>query len=119
MSNKEPSKAAIRKRRQRDREREKLESALVQVVPVTLERVEIERLDKLCIARAVIGAPYTRDEYVSTLIARDWERLERQLAEMALDPCPKCGETLPKGCGNLFLGDAACYQTHRIKELLL
>lgn len=90
------------------------------VIQVTLQAVEMARLMELCKARAVIGDPYSYDEFVSTLIARDWERYQQQLAELdSRGPCKKCGNPLPAGCSGLFKGDAACYLTTDHRELML
>lgn len=105
------------------RHREKVKRAASEtgaVIHVFLQPVELSRLNELCKVRAVIGDPYSHDEFVSTLIARDWERLQRQLSEIASrGPCKKCGSPLPAGCDGLFKGDAACYQTSERRELLL
>lgn len=109
-------KAAERKRNQRDREK-KLSK---QQIFVTLQPVEIERADELCRVRALRGDPYSLDEYLSTLIARDWDRWQvekKALAEKG--PCPKCGSDLPAGCDDLFKGDARCWRTFDLMELKL
>lgn len=113
------AKSAARQRRFRDRARQAVAEAGA-VIQVTLEAVELSRLNELCKARAVIGAPYSHDEFISTLIARDWERLQLQLAELEQrGPCKKCGSPLPGGCDGLFKGDAACYLTTDQRELML
>jgi hypothetical protein len=109
-------KAAERKRNQRARE---AELAKQQVV-VSLEPVERIRADELCHVRALRGDPYSLDEYLSTLIARDWDRWQvekKALAEKG--PCPKCGAELPQGCDDLFKGDSRCFRTYDLMELKL
>lgn len=108
-------------RQQKHRERVKRAAAENgAVIHVSLQAVELSRLNELCKVRAVIGDPYSHDEFISTLIARDWERLQRQLAEIEQrGPCKKCGSPLPSGCEGLFKGDASCYLTSERRELLL
>lgn len=113
------AKSAARQRRFRERARQATAEAGA-VIPVTLQTVELERLNELCKARAVIGDPYSHDEFISTLIARDWERLQQQLSELEQrGPCKKCGSPLPAGCEGLFKGEAACYLTAEHRELML
>lgn len=105
------------------RHRERVQQAAAEhgaVIQVTLQAVELSRLSELCKVRAVIGAPYSHDEYVSTLIARDWERWQQQIAALEQrGPCKKCGSPLPSGCEGLFKGEAACYLTSERRELML
>lgn len=70
--------AAERKRKSRAR-RAKFN---IKRVEVSLSESERETLAMLCQFRAGEGKePYSVDEYLSTLIRRDKERLERQLAD--------------------------------------
>lgn len=113
------AKNAERQRRFRERAKRAIAESGA-VIQVMLQAVELARLNELCKARAVIGDPYSHDEFVSTLIARDWERWQQQLAELeSRGPCKKCGNPLPTGCGGLFQGDAACYLTTDKRELML
>jgi hypothetical protein len=109
-------KAAERKRNQRLREAEKNAEQII----VTLEPIEQQRAAELCCVRAVIGEPYSLDEYLSTLIARDWDRWQQEKADLEKrGNCPKCNSPLPEGCGGLWRGETACYRTHQVKELQL
>lgn len=105
--------AAERKRKSR----EKLKQFDIKVVEVKLSATERATLSELCNVRGGVRGEYTADEYIATLILRDKERLDAQLA--ALGCCGKCGEALPGGCGGLFQGEAACYHAHQARELML
>ena len=105
--------AAERKRRQRERQR----SFGRHVIEVVLSDREFEQMKQSCALRAAGRDPYDMDEYISTLIRRDHERLQRQLKK--LGSCPKCGNELPGGCDKLFLGEEACWLTFQAKQLML
>ncbi|MDM5088506.1 hypothetical protein OB947_06170 [Aeromonas bestiarum] len=55
-------------------ERQRQAAMGIKRVEVTLSERELQQLDHLCIAQAGDGEPYSADEYISTLIRRDWER---------------------------------------------
>ncbi|KHE12977.1 phage protein, partial [Aeromonas hydrophila] len=78
-----------------------------------------EQLETLRRARAGSGEPYSADEYISTLLRRDWERWQQQQAELAVQACPNCNCALPEGCAGTFKGDAACWHTTESKTLAL
>lgn len=80
-------------------------------VEVALSERERQLLDHLRIARACSSEPYSADEYISTLIRRDWERWLEQEAEMKQQTCPNCDCALPEGCGGTFKGEGACWLT--------
>lgn len=112
---------AARKRRQRDRE-----SAEVQAfVPGEACRVTLKLTGKesAYLARAMkiraVWAPsnYDPQEYISTLLLRDGQLLDRQLA--AIPPCEKCGLQLPQSCERLHKGEADCLLTTVALELKL
>lgn len=86
-------------------------------VEVSLGKNEIKRLDELCKTRGGVRGPYSVDEYLTLLIHRDWEKLQRQLVE--LDKCSHCGDQLPEGCQGLFKGAVTCWHTFKAKELAL
>ncbi|WP_138686641.1 hypothetical protein [Pseudoalteromonas sp. S1688] len=70
--------AAERKRKSRER----LAKFNIKRIEVGLSESERETLSMLCQVRAGEGKePYSVDEYISTLIRRDKERLEQQLAD--------------------------------------
>ncbi|RCX52020.1 hypothetical protein DTL20_25950, partial [Escherichia coli] len=77
----------------------------------TLTRVEVrmsererQQLNHLRIARVRRNLQGTADEYISTLIRRDWERWLEQEAELKQQTCPNCDCALPEGCGGTFKG---------------
>ena len=88
-------------------------------VEVALSERERQQLDHLRIARAGSGEPYSADEYISTLIRRDWEHWQQQQAELAKQTCPHCKCSLPAGCGGAFKGQPECWHTQGDKTLAL
>ena len=88
-------------------------------VEVALSERERQKLNHLCIARAGAGEPYSADEYISTLIRRDWERWLEQEAELKQQICPNCDCALPEGCGGTFKGEAECWHTQGDKTIAL
>ncbi|WP_404834047.1 hypothetical protein [Aeromonas media] len=109
-----PKEAKERKQAQRARQ-----AALgIKRVEVALSTREREQLETLRRARAGSGDPYSSDEYISTLLRRDWERWQQQ-AELAAQACKHCGNQLPSGCAGAFKGEAACWHTTEAKTLAL
>lgn len=105
------------KRKQEQRQRR---AALgIKRVEVALSERERQQLDTLRIARAGAGEPYSADEYISTLIRRDWERWLEQEATLKQRICPNCDSPLPQGCGGTFKGESACWLTAGAKDLAL
>lgn len=105
------------KRKQAQRARQ---AALgIKRVEVALSERERQQLDHLRIARAGSGEPYSADEYISTLIRRDWEKWLEQEAELQKQTCPHCNCTLPTGCAGAFKGQAECWHTQGDKTLAL
>lgn len=88
-------------------------------VEVALSERERQQLDHLRIARAGAGEPYSADEYISTLIRRDWEAWQAQEAELQKQTCQHCNCALPKGCGGAFKGQSECWHTLGDKTLEL
>ncbi|MFM5560592.1 MULTISPECIES: hypothetical protein [Aeromonas] len=107
--------AKARKEAQRKRQ-----AALgIKRVEVTLSAREREQLETLRHTRAGSGEPYSADEYISTLLRRDWERWQQQQAELNSQTCPNCECALPEGCSGTFKGEAACWHTTEVKTLAL
>ena len=88
-------------------------------VEVALSERERQQLDHLRIARAGSGEPYSTDEYISTLIRRDWEKWQEQEAELKTKTCQHCECQLPTGCGGAFTGQAECWHTQGDKTIAL
>ncbi|UYB70672.1 hypothetical protein NBH81_20530 [Aeromonas veronii] len=88
-------------------------------VEVALSERERQQLDTLRIARAGSGKPYSADEYISTLIRRDWEKWLEQQAKLKTQTCQHCDCKLPTGCGGTFKGQASCWHTQGDKTLAL
>ncbi|MGN5220486.1 hypothetical protein [Aeromonas veronii] len=115
MEKKKPTPAVDRKAAERARH-----AALgILRVEVKLSSKEREKLGLLCRLRAAGDDPYTVDEYLSTLIRRDWERWEQQEAAAKNERCEHCQEELPGGCNGAFYGEAACWLTKGRKTLAL
>lgn len=104
--------AKLRKRRQREREKQ----FGCKLVEVNLSESEREQLARLCQLRAGPNQePYTQDEFISTLIRRDAERLAEQLKA----GCGRCGVPLPEGCGGVHDGQQDCFYFRGGKGLKL
>ncbi|HGY5236699.1 TPA: hypothetical protein ACNV64_001319 [Aeromonas salmonicida subsp. pectinolytica] len=88
-------------------------------VEVALSERERQQLDHLCIARAGSGEPYSADEFISTLIRRDWERWLEQEANLSTTTCQHCGNKLPVGCRGTYRGESACWLTSGEKDIAL
>ena len=88
-------------------------------VEVALSERERQQLETLRIARAGSGEPYSADEYISTLIRRDWERWLEQEATLKQLVCSYCDSPLPQGCGGTLKGEATCWHTSGDKTLAL
>lgn len=110
-----PFTPAERKARQRERHA----GLGILRVEVKLSARERDQLTQLCRLRAGGGEPYSTDEYLSTLIRRDWERWQEQETKLASQTCQHCGSVLPGGCGGAFDGEAACWLTHGKRALAL
>lgn len=112
-----PKDSKSRKQAQRSRD-----AALgIQRVEVRLSIREREQLETLRCARAGSGSgePYSADEYISTLLRRDWERWQQQQAALATQTCPNCECALPAGCGGAFKGQPECWHTQGDKTIAL
>ncbi|MGL5661431.1 MAG: hypothetical protein ACRDCX_09490 [Aeromonas sp.] len=105
------------KRKQAQRERRAILG--IKRVEVALSARERQQLETLRIARAGAGDPYSADEYISTLIRRDWECWLEQEAELKAQTCQHCDGALPTGCGGAFKGQRECWHTQGDKTLAL
>lgn len=111
--------AADRKRRQRAAESAatRFEPGKAGQVLVKLTAVETRYLEQALRVRALcVPTDYSLQEYLSTLILRDGERLAREMAETP--PCRKCGLRLPDSCERVHRGEADCMLTSA-RELML
>lgn len=119
----ERKRAQERRRSKRYRERKKAEKAKqeeqlgVAKVELSFASSDRDRLDAMRQARAVVGEPYTREEYLAELIQQDEQRYQEQVA--ALGCCGKCKSPLPQGCDGVFEGDSDCWRTRQYRELML
>ena len=60
----------------KQKSRDKLKSMGVKIVEVKLSAAELAVLDENCIVRGGVRGAYSRDEYISTLIRKDAEKLK-------------------------------------------
>jgi protein-arginine kinase activator protein McsA len=104
-------------RKEAQRQRDKVLG--IKRVEVRLSIREREQLDILRAARAGADEPYSADEYLSTMIRRDWEKWQAQEAELKKQTCPNCDCALPTGCGGAFKGQSECWHTQGDKTLAL
>ena len=103
-------KAAERKRNQRAREKAR-EHAFVPGQPcsitIKLTANESAYLGKAMKLRAIWSTSnYDMQEYLSTLILRDGEKLDQQLAE--IPACKNCGAVFPDNCNRAFYKESDC-----------
>ena len=103
-------KAAERKRNQRARDKAR-KHAFVPGQPcsitIKLTASESAYLGKAMKLRALWATSnYDMQEYLSTLILRDGEKLERQIAE--IPPCKNCGAVFPDNCNRAFYLESDC-----------
>lgn len=112
---KAPKDAKARKEAQRKRDK----GLGIKRVEVRLSIREREQLDALRAARAGADEPYSADEYISTLIRRDWERWVLQEDNLKMQVCKHCNHPLPVGCNGAFKGESACWKTAGDKTLAL
>ncbi|WP_323894375.1 hypothetical protein [Aeromonas veronii] len=112
---KAPKDAKARKEAQRKRDK----VLGIKRVEVRLSIREREQLDALRAARAGADEPYSADEYLSTLIRRDWEAWQAQESELKQQTCQHCECQLPTGCGGAFKGEGACWHTSGAKAIAL
>ena len=103
-------KAAERKRNQRARDKAR-KHAFVPGQPcsitIKLTAGESAYLGKAMKLRALWATSnYDMQEYLSTLILRDGEKLERQIAE--IPPCKNCGAVFPDNCNRAFYLESDC-----------
>lgn len=114
-------KAAERKRNQRAREKAR-EHAFVPGQPcsitIKLTANESAYLGKAMKLRAIWSTSnYDMQEYLSTLILLDGQKLDRQIAE--IPPCKNCGAVFPDNCNRAFYGESDCNLSSLAKGLKL
>lgn len=98
-------------------QRQRLAKFEIKVIEVKLSKQERADLTRNCAIRGGVRGPYDMDEYITTLIRRDSERLAQQLAQLGC--CGKCGDKLPGGCQGIFNGEQDCWHTAQARELML
>ncbi|MFW1654227.1 hypothetical protein ACEV92_22235 [Vibrio parahaemolyticus] len=119
----EKKRAADRRRKRKSRAKLKAECEALEEkqgiakVELELPATDRDRLDAMRQARAVVGEPYSREEYIAELIQQDEKRYQEQVA--ALGCCGKCKSPLPQGCEGVFEGDSECWRTRKFRELML
>ncbi|EOG5640771.1 hypothetical protein ACRCP3_26875 [Pseudomonas aeruginosa] len=114
-SDEDVSPEALRKREQRDRD----EALGIKEIEVRMGAGEVAMLEEGRRARAGSDKPYSRTEYINTLIRRDNELLRQQLGKLEGRICEACRKPLPRGCGGVWGWDAGCVRTAADRALEL
>ncbi|MBC8984066.1 hypothetical protein IAI52_27855 [Pseudomonas lurida] len=105
---------AIRKQVQRDREE-----------AMGIERREVKQswrergMADFCAYVRGGESPYAFNEYVNTLIRRDYEKLRAELVELQAMTCQQCKRSLPTECAGRFPGEATCWKLRGGFDLML
>lgn len=100
----EVSAEAQRKREQRARD----EAAGIVEIDIRLGPVELAMLREGQEVRGGLSGPYSRNEYIATLIRRDSELLQQQRKALEGRICENCRKPLPRGCGGVWGRELAC-----------
>ncbi len=100
----EISPEAQRKREQRERD---AEEGIVEFA-VRLGPLEAAMLREGQGTRGGASGPYTRAEYIATLIRRDNALLQQQRGALEGRVCENCRKPLPRGCGGTWAAEALC-----------
>lgn len=112
-------------RQARFREKRKLATALFVpgeacTVLVSFSADESAHLEKAMKIRAIWSTSnYSLQDYITTLLLHDADRLNRELKALSDKPCMNCGCIPPEHCGGPFKGQADCWLTRGALELNL
>lgn len=111
----EKSPEAKRKAEQRERDN----ATGFEEVDLRLGPAELAMLREGQQVRGGLNGPYSRNEYVLTLIRRDHELLRQQRESLADRICENCRKPLPRGCGGVWAKESLCLaaQAGRALEL--
>ncbi|MHA6236834.1 hypothetical protein [Pseudomonas fluorescens group sp. PF-69] len=86
---------------------------------LALSNRELDMVRFGCLVRGGLAEPYGLNEYLSTLIRRDYARLQEQLQDVQGQACGQCHKPLPQGCGGDHPGYATCWFKRGPASLLL
>jgi hypothetical protein len=86
---------------------------------LALSTRELDMVRFGCLVRGGLAEPYSLNEYLSTLIRRDYAQLQEQLQAVQGQTCEQCHQPLPQGCGGEHPGYATCWFTRGPASLLL
>lgn len=100
----EKSADALKKAAQRERD---AEAGIVEV-EVRLGPLEAAMLREGQEIRGGASGPYTRAEYIATLIRRDNALLQQQRGALEGRVCENCRKPLPRGCGGTWGRESLC-----------
>lgn len=100
----EVSAATLRKQKQREED----EKAGIEEITVRLGPAELAMLAEGMRERGGLDGPYTRVEYIATLLRRDNELLRQQRGEVQGRICENCRKPLPRGCGGTWRREGLC-----------
>lgn len=100
----EKSADALKKAAQRERD---AEAGIVEI-EVRLGPLEAAMLRDGQEIRGGASGPYTRAEYIATLIRRDNALLLQQRGALEGRVCENCRKPLPRGCGGTWATESLC-----------
>lgn len=86
---------------------------------LALSSRELDMVRFGCLVRGGLAEPYGLNEYLSTLIRRDYARLQAQLQSVQGQACEQCHQPLPLGCGGDHPEHATCWFARGPASLLL
>lgn len=95
---------ALKKAAQRERD---VEAGIVEV-EVRLGPLEAAMLREGQEIRGGSSGPYTRAEYIATLIRRDNALLQQQRGALVGRVCENCSKPMPRGCGGTWGRESLC-----------
>lgn len=93
---------ALRKEEQRARDK----AAGFEEIDFRFGPAELAMLREGQAARGGSKGPYTRNEYMMTLIRRDNELLKQQRESLVGRICENCRKPLPRGCGGVWINES-------------
>lgn len=111
----EVSAETLRKQEQRARDK----AAGFEEIEFRFGPAELAMLREGQAERGGLKGPYTRNEYMMTLIRRDNELLKQQQGTLVGRVCENCRKPLPRGCGGVWAKEALCLAAQAASALEL
>lgn len=110
-------KSAQAARKEAQRQRDKAQG--IERKEVAFSARALDMVNFGCMVRGGLAEPYTLNEYVDTLIRRDYELLQAQVKALEGQACEQCGKGLPQGCDGDHPDFATCWFKRGPLSLLL